>query len=244
MESFEFPSFRYHAESFAFSGEFVRPIKHLIEVQAGITLPFLGGHGQNSVENFAVEKLVSFRRGYSHVSGSAAPNGHHTTESTAAIEGLNVLDVVTADRVVARLTSDHDPDKREGHIIAVGSGFENLRIAGYEVGVELDHSLLIKNKNFAELSKNVASLKKSGKIAEQSNGVAICSLASSVNLECPGVTVDGHVITVPQFGKIFVAEVISWEGTRSISMLRFQLGSPHEGQLVAAGGKTNGTPWP
>lgn len=244
MASFEFPSFRYHAESFAFSGEFVRPIKHLIEVQAGITLPFLGGHGQNSAENFAVEKLVSFRRGYSHVSGSAAPNGHHTTESTAVIEGLNVLDMVTADRVVARLSSDHDPDKREGQIIAVGSGFENLRIAGCDVEVELDHSLLLKCKNFAELSKSVASLKKSGKMAEQYNGVAICSLASSINLECPGVTVDGHVITVPQFGKIFVAEVVSWEGTRSISMLRFQLGSPHEGQLLAAGGKTNGTPWP
>jgi hypothetical protein len=244
MASFEFPSFRYHAESFVFSGELVRPIKHVIEVQAGISLPFLGGHGRNSVENFAVEHLVSFRRGYSHVSGSVGPNGHHTSNSTAVIEGLNILDMVTADRVVSRLSSDHDPDKREGQIVAVGSGFENLRIAGYDVKVELDHGLLIKNKNFAELSKNVATRKKSGTMAEQSNGVAICSLASSIDLKCPGVTVDGYVITVPQFGKIFVAEVISSEGTRSISMLRFQLGSPHEGQLIAAAGKTNGTPWP
>jgi hypothetical protein len=244
MVSFEFPSFRYHAEAFAFSGEFVRPIEHVIEVQAGISLPFLGGHGRNSVENFDVENLVSFRRGYTYVSGSVAPNGHHTSHTTAVIEGLNVLDMVTADRVVARLSSAHDPAKREGQIVAMGSGFENLRIAGCDATVELDHSLLLKSKDFAELSKNVASRKKSGTMAEQLNGVVICSLASSIDLKCPGVTVDGYVITVPQFGKIFVAEVISWEGTRSISMLRFQLGSPHEGQLIAAGGKTNGTPWP
>jgi hypothetical protein len=244
MSSYTFPPFRYHAESYAFTGEFIRPIKHLIEVQAGMSLPFLGGYGQNSAENFSIDHLVSFRRGYTHVSGTTGPDGHRTSQATAVVEGLNILDMVTADRIVARLSSDHDPEKREGHIIAVGSSFDNLRIAGCEVKIQFDHELLLKNETFADLSKNVARFTKSGRIAQENRGVAICSLANSIDTKCPGVEVEGHMVTVPQFGRIFIAEVISSEGTKSISMLRFELGSPHEGQLLAAGAKTNGTPWP
>jgi hypothetical protein len=244
MAEIDHPSFHYHADAYAFSGEFFRPVKRLIEVQAGISLPFIGGHGQASVENFSFDHIVTFRRGYSHVSGSKSSKGNHTSHTTAVIEGLNILDMVTADRVVARLASDHDPVKREGHIIAVGSRFDNLRISGCEVKVELDHELLIKNKTHADLSKSVASLKKSGRIASESNGVVICSLAKAIDIRCPGVEVAGHVITVHQFGKIYLGEVISSLGMKAVSMMRFELGSPQDAQLFATGGKVNGEPWP
>jgi hypothetical protein len=236
--------FIYHANAFALSGEFIRPVRRSIDVQAGVSLPPAGGNGQANVENFSVDHLVRFLRGYSHVSGSTDSKGHYTTHITAALEGLNILDVVTADRVIARLTADHDPAKREGHIIALGSRFDNLRIAGCAVQVELDHELFLKNKTHADLSKKVASLKKSGRIADESHGVVICSLAKSVDVKCPGVEVEGHVITVPQFGKIYIAEVISLQGAKVVCMMRFKLGSPHEGQLAAGGGNVNGTPFP
>lgn len=236
--------FLYHANAFALSGQFTRPAKHSVEVQAGVSLPPSGGHGQASVGNFAVENLVRFERAYTHVSGSQDANKHYTSHITAVLEGLNVLDVVTADRVVARLASDHDPAKREGHIICLGSRFDNLRVAGCEVKVEFDHGLFLKNKTHADLAKNVASLKKSGRIADESHGVVICSLAKSVEVKCPGIEVNGHVITVEQFGNIHVAEVISVQGAKTVCMLRFKLGSPHQGDLAAGGGNVNGTPFP
>src|SRR5260370_31946952 len=64
------------------------------------------------------------------------------TQVASTVEGLNILDVVTADRVVARLTSSHDLTDGEAHIHLVGSKFENLRIAGCEVDVKLRHDLL------------------------------------------------------------------------------------------------------
>ena len=237
-------SFHYHANAFAFSGEFHRPIQRSIEVQAASSLPHSGGHGQAGAENFSLDKMVSFAKGYSHVSGSKAENGYHTSQATAVLENLNILDMVTADRVVARLSSDHDPAKREGHIIAVGTHFENLRVAGCPVKVEIDHDLLIKNRTHAELSKTVASFKKSGRIADESNGVIVCSLAKSVEVDCPGVEIDGHVITVPQFGKVYVAELICSYATKLISMMRLELGSPHHATLVAASPRINGTPFP
>ena len=143
--------FHYHASAHALSGELTRPVQRVIEVQAGITLPIIGGVGSSRVENFRVDEVVSFKAGYSHVSGSMKEEGGkriHTTHATATVESLNILDVVTADRVVARLSSSFEvpppkgPGPNEGKVLLVGSKFENLRIAGYPVEVELDHELL------------------------------------------------------------------------------------------------------
>jgi len=143
--------FHYHASAHALSGELTRPVQRVIEVQAGISLPSTGGVGSTRVENFRVDEVVSFKRGYTHVSGSVKDETDkkiYTTHATAAVEGLNILDVVTADRIVARLSSSYQdpPPERpvpyEGKVLLLGSKFENLSIAGYQVDVELDHELL------------------------------------------------------------------------------------------------------
>jgi hypothetical protein len=143
--------FHYHASAHALSGELTRPVQRVIEVQAGISLPSTGGVGSSHVENFRFDEVVSFKRAYSHVAGSVKEeNGKkiHTTHATATVEGLNILDVVTADRIVARLSSSFEepppqkPGPFEGRVLLVGSKFENLSIAGYQVDVELDHELL------------------------------------------------------------------------------------------------------
>ena len=143
--------FHYHASAHALSGELTRPVQRVIEVQAGISLPSTGGVGSSHVENFRVDEVVSVKRAYSHVAGSVKEENNkkiHTTHATATVEGLNILDVVTADRVVARLSSSFEepppekPGPFEGKVLQVGSKFVNLSIAGYEVDVELDHELL------------------------------------------------------------------------------------------------------
>jgi hypothetical protein len=143
--------FHYHASAHALSGELTRPVQRVIEVQAGISLPSTGGVGSSHVENFRVDEVVSFKRGYSHVAGSVKEEPGkkiHTTHATATVEGLNILDVVAADRIVARLSSSFEepppekPGPFEGKVLLVGSKFENLSIAGYQVDVELDHELL------------------------------------------------------------------------------------------------------
>ena len=110
--------------------------------------------------------------------------------------------------------------------------------------VEFDHELFLKNKIYAALSKNLAALKKSGRMAEESNGVILCSLVKTLKVDCPGVEVQGHVITVEHFGRIYVGEVLSEAGFKRLSMLRMELGSPHEGLLNTAEASINGVPWP
>lgn len=148
--------FHYHASAHALSGELTRPVQHVIEVQAGISLPSTGGVGSSRIECFRFDEVVSFKRCSSHVSGSTKNEGGtitHTTHATATIEGLNILDVVTADRIVARLSSSYEPARKdpESRILLVGTKFENLRIAGCAVDVELHHELLLELETFANV---------------------------------------------------------------------------------------------
>src|ERR1700732_3135916 len=96
------PSFRYHAKAHALSGRVERPIQRTIEAQAATTLPATGGHSHTRTEHYRIDGIVSFKVGYSHVSGSEQVEDNKTiypTLATATIEGLNILDFVTADRI-------------------------------------------------------------------------------------------------------------------------------------------------
>lgn len=236
--------FHFHAEGHAVSGQFTRPVPVVLETQASTSLPTIGGHARARVENFCLHHYISFAAGHSHVSGSWQNEKVATTHSIATVEHLKVLQVLTADRVVARLTSEHRHGDPEGHIIALGSTFDNLRISGYEVKVTLRHDLLLKNKKFSDLHKQVASEKKSRTMSRAVSGVALCSLVEKITTDLPGATVEGHSLTVPQFGKVFFAEIFAEEGTRTLTMMRLQLGSPDQGTVTVSESRTNGRPSP
>jgi hypothetical protein len=245
MSSKNYIPFHFHADGHALSGEFTRPFKHLIDAQASTSLPTIGGQSRALVEDFKVQEHISFRRGYSNVSGSKRDDGIYDTHATAVVEQLNVLDVITADKIVARLSSEHHVGEREGHIIAVGSKFENLRIAGYEVKIELYHDLFLRNKKFEDLRKHCEKDKDArSTVIAKAEGVVLCSLVKSIETNAPGVEVRGNAIIVPHFGKIFVAEVLAEHGTRTLTMMRLELGSPHVANITVSESRTNGQPMP
>jgi len=168
------------------------------------------------------------------------------THASTVVKGLNILGMVTADRIVSRLTSIHSPKESEGHIIAEDSRFEGLKINGEDVKVILRRDLLVKCKTFDDLRKGIASDTKSGRIVaiDQDRKVAICSLVEKIDTRLKGVDVKRHLIEVKDFGKIFLAEVYAYPGTRTLTMLRLELGSPHVADITAAETITNGAPSP
>jgi hypothetical protein len=238
--------FHFHAEGHAFSGEFRHPAWCPIPAQASASLPTIGGHASAHAENFHFQDFVSFQSAHTHVSGKRRRNDTFATHATTTIQGLNILGVVTADLIVCRLTSVHSPKDCEGHIIAEDSRFEGLRIKGEDVKVTLRHDLLVKCKTFDDLTKGIATDKKSGKIVafDEDCQVAICSLAERIETKLKGVDPKRHLIEVPNFGKIFLAEVLAEPGTRTLTMLRLELGSPHVADITVAESRTNGLPPP
>jgi hypothetical protein len=252
-------TFHYHGCGHAFSGHFTRPFEHQIDVQAASALPIIGGHGQARAENFQFREFLSFRRGYTHVSGAhQKDDGTHNTLVTSTIEGLNVLDILTADRVVARLYSKHHTEKEEpeGRVTMVGSKFENLRIAGHFVKVDLNHDLFEDIETFKQAQGAFAKKGEFYKIASDPfntkkpipapgpNGAFLCSCVKDMETTYPGVKREGHCFTVPGFGKIFLGEVVIRHAERTLTMIRLEIGSAVSGSGTAVQAFSNGRTWP
>jgi len=155
----------HHASAFGVAGQIDRPEKQTIPTQAAIALAPTGGKGSHRVENYRVPGVLSFSAAYVEVGGSLDErNDAHTTYASSVIENLNICDVVTADRVVSRLTI-YLPAKPEGtgnksekpakskrksksdsrieefnpepSFSISGSHFKNLRVAGHQIDIKL-----------------------------------------------------------------------------------------------------------
>jgi hypothetical protein len=251
--------FHYHASAHAYSGQFTRPVQHLIEVQAATALPTIGGHGNARVDNFRFNHFVSFKAGYTHVSGSEHREGDkifHTTLVTSTIEDFNFLDVVTADRLVARISSYYLFEEEYSHYSFVGTKFENLRIAGYPVEVELNERLFAHLGTFDKVKKELDTDKEFRKMAEDpfqtgqkqklGDGTEeiLCSLVKDMKTSAPGVRREGHAFSIHHFGRVYVAETLIGHCKRTLTMLRLELGSPVSGSHTAAQTVGNGVPYP
>jgi hypothetical protein len=131
----------YHAEANVLSGDLQRPIEAKIDPQAPLSLnDRRGGHFNRQIEDFSIEGLISFARGETRVSGArSTKNKNWVTLSTSVTEGLNVFEVITADRVVSQVSTDHayyEGNVPQGHVPRVtflGTQFTNLRVAGVPI---------------------------------------------------------------------------------------------------------------
>lgn len=128
----------YHAEATALTGSLHIPLVHIIHPQASAKLPEKGGYVGQQVGAFHVESAVSYKAAHTQVAGNREKKPGHGfgTLVTSVVEGLNVLDVVTCDKVVAQVATDHPVWGHVPSITFLGTRFENLRIAGHEVKLE------------------------------------------------------------------------------------------------------------
>lgn len=256
-----FSTFHYHACAHAFSGHFTRPFEHQIDVQAASALPITGGHGQARVEDFQFREFLSFRKGATHVSGAPLQEDSktrtHNTLVTASIEGLNLLDVVTADRIVARLYSKHREGEAEGSFNMIGSRFEGLRIADCDVDIKLDLELFERIPTYGDAIKEFEKKGDFRRIAEdpfksgqtlkeiKPCGSILCSCVKEIKTTCPGVIPVGHHgFHVPGFGTIFLGEVLIQHAQRTLTMIRYEIGSAVSGTGTAVQAFSDGRGYP
>jgi hypothetical protein len=172
----------YNASAYGLAGEIERPMRHSISAQAATTLAGSGGRGFQRVENFSVSPFVSFDAAYTEVGGSFDDcHNQHTTFAYSVIEGLNIAGMITADRVVARMAvysppvpdtgnTQKTPKKQSGktrkaaataspeHTFDItGSYFDNLRVAGHKIDVQLATHWFHQYQKYNDLSSAVTS---------------------------------------------------------------------------------------
>jgi hypothetical protein len=268
--------FQYNASAVGAGGRIVVPFEEIIPIQASSALPETGGFGTARVERFQFRDIFSFHAASSVVSGAYNKgNKSFDTLATVSIEGLNLLGVVTADRIVARLSSTYSEDGKEHSITPVGSSFENLRIAGCPVKPRLATDTFSQHDTFDKVKvayrENLDHFRDEfnrlsligrgdsvpekirkhlpwcglteGKEIPETNGVIACSLVRELEGLGPEVKEYGHIIYVPGFGSVRLAELKITKCASRVTMLQVELGSPTAGNATAGGVETNGSPW-
>src|ERR1700722_5471391 len=133
------PSHEYHATAHVLSGRLERPIEQKIEEQAPVKLSDRrGGHLTRSEEDVSIEGLITYTKGHTRVSGSRSlKHNGWVTISTSIMEGLNVFEIITADRVVSQVSTDHaytDHAYEDGHfprVTFLGTQFTNFQVSGF-----------------------------------------------------------------------------------------------------------------
>lgn len=178
----------YNASAMALGGEITRPFEAILETQAASVLPIDGGFSSSRVEDFGFKEIISFRTAYSVVTGSQSKtDGSFATLASVTIEDLNILDMVTAKRVVSRISTHHPiPSVVEGQplqsspapqIVATGK-FEDLRVNGYEFDVELDANLSCDCATYEDYKKKCG--------VPEYKGMIVRSLVKNIYRKSPG----------------------------------------------------------
>jgi hypothetical protein len=129
--------FHYHAASNALGGVLTHPYKTVISTAANSALANAGGYNSSPTVPYHLDHILHCERAYTHVTGGDE-DGHWATLTTAVVEGVNLLEVVTADKIVAQISSKHPKVGNVPIVSFVGSQFVNLRINGKLVEPVLD----------------------------------------------------------------------------------------------------------
>ncbi len=222
----------YNAQATVLSGHLRLPLVQEIRAQARIALPDTGGYISQHADNFRLEGVLSYRSAYTQVAGNRSTKAGQgwSTLTTSVIEGLNVLDVVTADRVVGQTITEHPLEGYVPSVNFLGTRFENLRIAGYPVALDLNLNILGpkpasdatyahdpgviervagQHKNLLDQSDLPADLRERyNRLSSNLRGAETveCSLVNQVSGSFPGRSY-GHIIDIPDFGKVVLGKL-------------------------------------
>jgi hypothetical protein len=310
----------FHAEAHALAGTLKLPFAAEIKKQAFVKLQgnladlpaeerAQRSYFSQHAKNFRLEGIVSYAAAHTQVSGheSDKHEGASVTLATSVVEDLNVLNVVTADRVVAQISTTHIPGEYCPHVTFLGTHFENLRIARHraEPYLKLDlagaraegkdalpvnkgtglmnaieaqyrrlrdsiGSLAEKEREQMRLRDTDASLVKKyygftvdyAKIQDQAqkakkdgnwDGIT-CSLVEHVEIKDisvkaadgksiqipPPAQTFGHVIHIPDFGNIFLAELTVKHNSYNLTMIRLEMGCLASGSMCIGSLNVNG----
>ncbi|MDX6464888.1 MAG: hypothetical protein QOE55_8585 [Acidobacteriaceae bacterium] len=270
-------SFYFHADASSLGGFIEKPFHKHLPPQASASLPSVGGHITTRTEAFEFEGVISCRSAQTRVSGRHLDeNGSASILVTSVLEGLNILEIIKAERIVAQVTAEYSGAGGFPRISFAGSHFDGLVIGHSDASIALNSGLLgfasgkavrpaLTQSFFQETGRQqAAKLVKSVKAESdhdtlhwltnqygwmdsdrkpEKDGFSLCSLVDGVGGSIPGRSF-GHVIDIPDFGRIFLGEVLVHPRSVQISMVRAELGCSTHGKVGVGTASVRGTTVP
>ena len=270
--------FRFQGQAIGVAARFHTPFQEVVDAQASVALAPIGGYGSARVTNFRYRDLLSFDSAESVVTGSLVEDEGkppvNTTLISSTVDGFNLMGMVTIDRMVVHVVSTHgnQPDGQPS-VRLLGTRFENLKIAGISVGVDLALDLFDRcdthtkflnayrnEKDTRGFVANVACKDRLKNVPVEvqrwlpqapqndaelpaTQGTTSLSLVRQLEPASAGLMHYGHIVYIEGFGVIRLGEVHITPYTRSVTMLHFNLGCPVGGDGSGGSGEDGGTGW-
>jgi hypothetical protein len=256
----------FQADATGVAGQFIYPFNDVIPIQAASTLPSIGGFGSSRVDGFRHKDILSFDSAYTEVVGTETEDGVFETVALSVVENFKLLDFVTCDRIVGRLTGRRPGSLEvpaQHFIVPAGSVFEGLRI-GDRFFEKLDlapdffctpeHATwtglleALENERDRRLLESLSLPAPNGDpVPLPIPGRRTDLLGFCIALGEP--TVDAVlgaplIFTVPEFGTVHLGEFFCEPTSRRLIMLRVELDGAVQGQVVAGDPIVDGGPYP
>jgi hypothetical protein len=137
MDASEERVYHYHADANALGGVLTHPYKTVISTAANSSLANAGGYNSSQTVPYHLDHVLHCKAAYTHTTGGDE-DANWATLTTAVVEDVNLLEVVTADKIVAQISTKHPKAGKVASVSFVGSQFVNLRINGILVDPVLD----------------------------------------------------------------------------------------------------------
>jgi hypothetical protein len=239
------PHSYYRLDASALSGFVTEPFQRSIPTLAPTTLPQAGGFATARAGAFNLDEVVSASSAYTLVTARRSRDGSTLALATAVIEDLNILEIVTARRIVAQITVTLPEGDKPRRISLAGSRFEGLCVAGHEGVARLSRALLPIDSGTSDSSGSELPLLWQGLLDEQVKSKDPRSLVE--RFEGPeGKLWGGHIIKIPGYGEIILGQLdVTHESVQLIS-IRAVLGCQVTGvvtgptPMISGGGGSGG----
>ena len=266
MRSQDKKVFYFHAAAATLGGFIEAPFAKNIPSQASVSLPAVGGEATARTGAFNFEEIVSCRAAYTRVTGrQQGTDGPWSITATAVVEGLNILDTFTADRLVAQVSIEYPKEGNSLKVSLAGSTFDGLRIGGCDATPALNPTLLcgargpLDHSHFEQGARELVRKMKEAigkeekpkdfqwlkeRFASDRKGTCcLSSLVDRIPQTIPGATF-GHAMDIPEFGRIFLGEVFACPTSIQVYSFRAELGCGMQGSIAGASAGVRGHPYP
>ena len=241
MQTLDKKYYSFRADANALGGYLEKPFEKNIPTLAPVSLPAVGGFAMARSEAFTFDEIVTCSSAYTRVSGREnALDGSVSILVTAVVEGLNLLEVVTARRIVAQLSIRVPGGDGPPRFSLLGSRFEGLKLAGHSEPSDAEGS----EESLVWPDIQPIGLAQAAAQPLQKNHPWVTSdlpAGEGGDNFCPRV--DGfygpgpHRVFIPGFGRITLGQLVITPDAVRLVALRADLGCPVTGGVsICAGG--------
>jgi hypothetical protein len=225
----------FRADAVAIGGYVVRPIPAAVP-SVTAKVPLLGGSARQREQKSSFLGFIQFGHAEATATGFVSADGEALTQSHAIVEDLAVGDRLRVSRCSVGVTSR----QRRGEppeIIIQEAQVRGLIIDDFDVQIDFDFWLnshpTLESLDKERAHRRPESSLGSPQLSDRQPRTIVTDLGPKFeNFPVPKkLRREGNAIVLPDFGSIHFGDVLIEESYRRVTLLRFQLGSPTEGQV-------------